>query len=45
MNLLLQLGWLLNKECRSPSEGPVGEEDWMEVRESGMDYKQRSSGL
>ncbi len=25
MNLSLQLGWLLNEECRSPSEGLVGE--------------------
>jgi hypothetical protein len=42
VGLLLQLGWLLNEECKPCNEGLVGVRDWMEAKESWMDYKQRS---
>ncbi len=45
VGLLLHLGWLLNEECGSHSGRLVGAGNWMEARESWMDYKQRSSSL
>jgi hypothetical protein len=50
MELVCHCNWLgfrclLNEECRSHSGRLVGARDWMEVRESIMDYKQRSLGL
>ncbi len=34
VGLLLQLGWLLNEECKPCNEGLVGVRDWMEAKES-----------